>query len=108
MLFRIVIPPGSFIPIEDRPEELHVPLSGPLDELTLKLFSFTFSFSPPGSANVRRAVVLRVARLVRVVTRRLTVWVVERFAAGRATLRFFAVFVVVATGCTSLSSPDNS
>ena len=48
-------------------------------ELTLKLFSFTFSLSPPGSANVRRLA----TRLV-----------VDRFAAGRATLRLFAVLLL--------------
>lgn len=97
---RTVTPPGSFIPIEERPDELHVPLSGPLDELTLKLFSLTLSFSPPGSAKVRRMAVLRVVRVVRVVTRRRTVFVVDRFAAGRAALRFFDVLLdlVVATG----------
>lgn len=93
--FRTVIPPGSFIPTEERPVELHVPLSGPLDELTLKLFSFTLSFSPPGSAIVRRSVVLRVVRRVRVETRRPTVFVLARFTAGRAVLLRLLEVVVV-------------
>ncbi|MGE3574104.1 MAG: hypothetical protein AB7J35_08625 [Dehalococcoidia bacterium] len=69
----MVMPPGRFIPIEERPEELQVPLRGPLVELMLKLWSFTLSFSPPGKANVRRNAVLRVVRLRRVVTLRFTV-----------------------------------
>ena len=100
---RTVTPPGSFIPTLERPVELQVPLSGPEVELTLKLFSFTFSFSPPGSAMVRRVAVRRVVVRVRVVTRRFTVLVRERFSAGFAVLRrfagaaFFLLVVFVAT-----------
>ena len=94
-------PPGSFIPTEERPLELQVPLSGPEVDVTLKLLSFTLSFSPPGRAIVRRVVVRRVVRRARVVTRRRTVFVRERFTAGLALLRRFRVVVFAVAMCAS-------
>jgi len=93
------MPPGIFIPTEERPVELHVPLSGPEVEPMLTLFWFTFSFSPPGRAIVRFTAVRLVVVRVRVATRRRTVFVRARLTAGLARLlrrravvvRFFAV-----------------
>ena len=96
---RTVNPPGSFTPMERRPVELHVPLSGPRRVLRLMLPWFTFTFRPPGSAIVRLAAVRLVVRRVRVATRRRTVFVRLRFTAGRAGLRrraldFFRVVAI--------------
>lgn len=87
--------------MERRPVELQVPLKGPCRVLRLMLSRFTFTFSPPGNAIVRRTAVRRVVRRVRVVTLRRTVFVRARFTAGRAGLRRRLVVLVAI-----LSLPD--